>query len=166
MTLLLADQDADIKAKQEQILKLEQDIKVRLAEIEAINNVRDYFNTPEFRQRVSDKKKRRKLDIEDEDEEEQEAQPAPKKNPIAEIVTNDKRDEQLKKEENELLTKLREVNKSNSEYKKDIEEIKEFLKTNPTSKEVKEKFKISQTTLFKLTKKLNYHFLPWYKRIH
>ena len=125
MTLLVADQDADIKAKQEYILKLEQDIKVRLAEIEAINNVRDYFNTPEFRQRVSDKKKRRKLDIEDEDEEEQEEQPAPKKNPIAEIVTNDKRDEQLKKEENELLTKLREVNKSNSEYKKDIEEIKE-----------------------------------------
>ena len=125
MTLLVADQDADIKAKQEYILKLEQDIKVRLAEIEAINNVRDYFNTPEFRQRVSDKKKRRKLDIEDEDEEGQEEQTAPKKNPIAEIVTNDKRDEQLKKEENELLTKLREVNKSNSEYKKDIEEIKE-----------------------------------------
>ena len=50
--------------------------------------------------------------------------------------------------------------------REDIEEIKEFLKTNPTSKEVKEKFKISQTTLFKLTRKLNYHFLPWYKRVH
>lgn len=48
----------------------------------------------------------------------------------------------------------------------DIEQIKEFLKTNPTSKEVREKFKISPVTLFKLTKELNYHFLPWYKRNH
>lgn len=126
MTLLVADQDADIKAKQEYILKLEQDIKVRLAEIEAINNVRDYFNTPEFRQRVADKKKRRKLDMDDEDEEEViEEKPDAKKNAIADIVTNDKRDEQLKAEENELLAKLREVNKANSEYNKDIEEIKE-----------------------------------------
>ena len=127
MTLLVADQDADIKAKQEYILKLEQDIKVRLAEIEAINNVRDYFNTPEFRQRVADKKKRRKFDS-DEDEEEVEEKVEKvenKKNAIAEIVSNDKRDEQLKAEENELLTKLREVNKANSEYSKDIEEIKQ-----------------------------------------
>ena len=126
MTLLVADQDADIKAKQEYILKLEQDIKVRLAEIEAINNVRDYFNTPEFRQRVADKKKRRKYeDFDDEDEEEEKTEvKAQKKNPIADIVSSDNRDEQLKNEENELLSKLREVNKQNSEYNKDIEEIK------------------------------------------
>ena len=125
MTLLVADQDADIKAKQEYILKLEQDIKVRLAEIEAINNVRDYFNTPEFRQRVADKKKRRKLDAyDDEDEEVVEEKVETKKNPIAEMVTTDNRDEQMKQEENELLTKLREVNKANSEYNKDIEQIK------------------------------------------
>ena len=124
MTLLVADQDADIKAKQEYILKLEQDIKVRLAEIEAINNVRDYFNTPEFRQRVSEKKKRRKLDDIDEDEEEIQVE-TKKKNPIAEIVASDKRDEQLKAEENELLEKLREVNRANSDYNKDIEAIKE-----------------------------------------
>lgn len=128
MTLLVADQDADIKAKQEYILKLEQDIKVRLAEIEAINNVRDYFNTPEFRQRVTDKKKRRKLgDFDEEDDEEivQKVEESAKKNAIADIMTNDNRDEQMKQEENELLTKLREVNKTNSEYNKDIEEIKE-----------------------------------------
>ena len=124
MTLLVADQDADIKAKQEYILKLEQDIKVRLAEIEAINNVRDYFNTPEFRQRVADKKKRRKLDAYDDEDEEVEEKVETKKNPIAEMVTTDNRDEQMKQEENELLTKLREVNKANSEYNKDIEEIK------------------------------------------
>lgn len=124
MTLLVADQDADIKAKQEYILKLEQDIKVRLAEIEAINNVRDYFNTPEFRQRVADKKKRRKFeDYDDEEEEVAEAKPETKKNPIVDMITADNRDEQMKKEENELLSKLREVNKANSEYSKDIEEI-------------------------------------------
>ena len=124
MTLLVADQDADIKAKQEYILKLEQDIKVRLAEIEAINNVRDYFNTPEFRQRVADKKKRRKFeDYDDEDEEVVEAKPETKKNPIVDMITADNRDEQMKKEENELLSKLREVNKASSEYSKDIEEI-------------------------------------------
>ncbi len=122
MTLLVADQDADIKAKQEYILKLEQDIKVRLAEIEAINNVRDYFNTPEFRQRVADKKKRRKFDDDDEDVVE-EKEPI-KKNAIADMVTADNRDEQMKQEENELLNKLREVNKANSEYSEEIEEIK------------------------------------------
>jgi len=125
MTLLVADQDADIKAKQEYILKLEQDIKVRLAEIEAINNVRDYFNTPEFRQRVSDKKKRRKLGEEDEEYIDEPAEPTVKKNAIADIVTADKRDEQLKNEEGELLAKLREANRANSEYNDEIEAIKE-----------------------------------------
>ena len=120
MTLLVADQDADIKAKQEYISKLEQDIKVRIAEIEAINNVRDYFNTPEFRQRVSDNKKKRKLE---EFEEEQEEKIEEKKNPIASILTTDNRDEKMKEEENELLEKLREVNKANSEYKDEIEAI-------------------------------------------
>ena len=120
MTLLVADQDADIKAKQEYISKLEQDIKVRIAEIEAINNVRDYFNTPEFRQRVSDKKKKRKLE---EFEEEQEEKIEEKKNPIASILTTDNRDDKMKEEENQLLEKLREVNKANSEYKDEIEAI-------------------------------------------
>jgi len=132
MTLLVADQDADIKAKQEYILKLEQDIKVRLAEIEAINNVRDYFNTPEFRQRVSDKKKRRKLGDFEEEEYIEEVDNN-KKNAIAEIVTADKRDEQLKSEENELLEKLREANKANSDYNKEIEEIKEREKKDAES---------------------------------
>ncbi|MBQ7351990.1 MAG: hypothetical protein IJW59_03940 [Clostridia bacterium] len=122
MTLLVADQDADIKAKQEYISKLEQDIKVRIAEIEAINNVRDYFNTPEFRQRVSDKKKKRKLE---EYEEEQEEKIEEQKNTIAAIVSTDKRDDKMKQEENELLAKLKEVNKANSEYAKEIEEINE-----------------------------------------
>ena len=122
MTLLVADQDADIKAKQEYIAKLEQDIKVRIAEIEAINNVRDYFNTPEFRQRVSDKKKKRKLE---EFEEEQEEKIAEQRNSIASIVSTDKRDEKMKQDENELLAKLKEVNLANSEYASEIEQIKE-----------------------------------------
>jgi len=122
MTLLVADQDADIKAKQEYISKLEQDIKVRIAEIEAINNVRDYFNTPEFRQRVSDKKKKRKLE---EFEEEQEEKIEEQKNTIASIISTDNRDDKMKQEENELLARLKEVNKANSEYSKEIEEINE-----------------------------------------
>lgn len=120
MTLLVADQDADIKAKQEYIAKLEQDIKVRIAEIEAINNVRDYFNTPEFRQRVSDKKKKRKLE---EYAEEQEEKIEEIKNPIATLVSSDNRDDKMKQEENELLAKLKEVNKANSEYAEEIEAI-------------------------------------------
>jgi hypothetical protein len=122
MTLLVADQDADIKAKQEYIAKLEQDIKVRIAEIEAINNVRDYFNTPEFRQRVSDKKKKRKLE---EFEEEQESKIEEQKNTISSIVSTDNRDDKMKQEENELLAKLKEVNLSNSAYAKEIEQINE-----------------------------------------
>lgn len=120
MTLLVADQDADIKAKQEYIAKLEQDIKVRIAEIEAINNVRDYFNTPEFRQRVSEKKRNRKMQ---EYAEEQEEKIEEIKNPIASIVSSDNRDDKMKQEENELLAKLKEVNKANSEYSEEIEAI-------------------------------------------
>ena len=41
---------------------------------------------------------------------------------------------------------------------------KEFLKTNPMSKEVREKFNISSATLFKFTKSIGYHFIPSYKR--
>jgi len=122
MTLLVADQDADIKAKQEYIAKLEQDIKVRIAEIEAINNVRDYFNTPEFRQRVSDKKKKRKLEeFEDEQEEKIEEQ----RNTIASIVSTDNRNDKMKQEESELLAKLKDVNLSNSQYSKELEAINE-----------------------------------------
>ncbi|MGN0961375.1 MAG: hypothetical protein ACI4PF_04160 [Christensenellales bacterium] len=119
MTLIVADQDADIRAKQEYISKLEQDIKVRIAEIEAINNVRDYFNTPDFRQRISDKKKRRKPDDFDDEDEEVES-----KNQIASIVS-DNRESELKQEENELLNKLKEVNKANSEYAEEVEAIKQ-----------------------------------------
>ncbi len=117
MTLLVADQDADIKAKQEYISKLEQDIKTRIAEIEAINNVRDYFNTPEFRQRISDKKKKRK-DFDEFDD-------APQDNSIAGIVSSENREDEIKKEETELVSKLKEVNLANSEYAPEIERIKE-----------------------------------------
>ncbi len=117
MTILVADQDADIKAKQEYILKLEQDIKTRLAEIEAINNVRDYFNTPEFRQRVSDKKKRRRP----EDEEDYE----PSDNSLARIVTTEQPEVQIQEDGNKLLDKLKEANLANSPYAEELVEIKE-----------------------------------------
>ena len=48
--------------------------------------------------------------------------------------------------------------------RKDLNEIKEFLKINPTSKEVMEKFKISSVALFKFTKSIGYHFLHSSKR--
>ena len=131
MTLLVADQDADIKAKQEYIAKLEQDIRVRLAEIEAINNVRDYFNTPDFKQRVADKKKKRKLGIDDEDDD-VEVEVAPtieeRKNAIAKIVTSNEKEDKLKAEENELLAKLKEVKMADSPYKQDVEEISKRAK--------------------------------------
>lgn len=117
MTILVADQDAEIKAKQEYISKLEQDIKTRLAEIEAINNVRDYFNTPEFRQRVSDKKKRRRP----EDEEEYE----PSDNSLAKISVTTDSASRIEQEGNELLDKLKEVNMQNSPYSEELAEIKE-----------------------------------------
>jgi hypothetical protein len=132
MTLLVADQDADIKSKQEYILKLEQDIKVRIAEIEAINNVRDYFNTPEFRQRVSEKKKKRKFD---EYDEQQEEKLQDNRNAISTILNNDSRDEKMKQEESELLAKLKEVNLANSEYSKEIENINQRVKDAAVNEE-------------------------------
>lgn len=127
MTLLVADQDADIKSKQEYISKLEQDIKVRIAEIEAINNVRDYFNTPEFKQRVSDKKKKKSSDRSDDDMIEETLEEKTN-NSIVDIMTTENREEKLKLEENELLEKLKEVNKANSEYSEEVEKINSRLK--------------------------------------
>lgn len=119
MTILVADQDADIKSKQEYILKLEQDIRTKLAEIEAINNVRDYFNTPEFRQRVSDKKKRRK------DDDFEPVGYAPSSNDLAQVMSTNSRENQIREEGNELLDKLKEVNMQSSPYKDEVEQIKE-----------------------------------------
>lgn len=47
----------------------------------------------------------------------------------------------------------------------DLEEIKLYLKTNPTVKEVENKFKIGRSTLFKLTKQWGYKFLNYQERI-
>ena len=63
----------------------------------------------------------------------------------------------------------REINYT-SKYKKlserdDLEEIKEFLKTNPTADEVMEKFKIGNVSLFRLTKQWGYHFLNYQQRL-
>lgn len=46
----------------------------------------------------------------------------------------------------------------------DLDEIKEFLKTNPTAKEVEEKFNIGHASLFKLTKVWGYKFLTYRER--
>ena len=64
---------------------------------------------------------------------------------------------------------LRRETNYTSKYKQlkqrnDLEEIKEFLKTNPTSKDVKKKFNIGQATLFKLTKQWGYKFLTYRER--
>ena len=117
MTILVADQDADIKAKQEYILKLEQDIRTKLAEIEAINNVRDYFNTPEFRQRVSEKKKRRK--------DEPVVEYEPSNNDLAKITTSPNLEAKIQEEGNELLDKLKEVNLQTSPYREELDQIQE-----------------------------------------
>lgn len=117
MTILVADQDADIKAKQEYILKLEQDIRTKLAEIEAINNVRDYFNTPEFRQRVSEKKKRRK--------DEPVVEYEPSNNDLAKITTSPNLEAKIQEEGNELLDKLKEINLQTSPYREELDQIQE-----------------------------------------
>lgn len=117
MTILVADQDADIKSKQEYILKLEQDIRTKLAEIEAINNVRDYFNTPEFRQRVSEKKKRRK--------DEPVVEYEPSNNDLAKITTSPNLEAKIQEEGNELLDKLKEVNLQSSPYREELDQIQE-----------------------------------------
>ncbi len=117
MTILVADQDADIKSKQEYILKLEQDIRTKLAEIEAINNVRDYFNTPEFRQRVSEKKKRRK--------DEPAIEYEPSDNDLAKITTSPNLETKIQEEGNELLDKLKEVNLQSSPYREELDQIQE-----------------------------------------
>jgi len=132
MVLVAADQDAEIRSKQEYILKLEQDIRVRMAEIEAINNVRDYFNTSEFRQRVSDKKKKRKSGEYDFDEPEI---ISGANNNVAQIMTSDNRQDDINREQNDILNQLRDINKANSEYSDQVDEINE-RKEREANKEV------------------------------
>lgn len=55
----ITNQDAEISQKAEDIKRLQKELDAKYAEIEAINNVREYFGSPEFRQRVSNKRKGR-----------------------------------------------------------------------------------------------------------
>ena len=53
----IANQQNEINTKNVQISELDKDLKLRLAQIEAIGNVKDYFASKEFRDRVRDSKK-------------------------------------------------------------------------------------------------------------
>jgi len=58
----LATQASEIETRNVQIAELEKDLRLRLAQIEAIGNVKDYFASREFRDRVRDSKKVQPMD--------------------------------------------------------------------------------------------------------
>ena len=53
----IAIQQAEIKSKNTTLTNLEKELNLKLAEVEAIKNVKEYLNSSEFRSRVVDKKK-------------------------------------------------------------------------------------------------------------
>lgn len=56
----LAVEQSEVASKQSEIENLEHDLKLRLAQIEAIGNVKEYFSSKEFRDRVIEGKKYKK----------------------------------------------------------------------------------------------------------
>lgn len=102
MVIIASDQDNEIRSKQDYILKLEGDIRVKVAEIEAINNVRNFFTSTEFKPMNNTQV-----------------------NSIAQVVSEERGQEEMSKEQDELISKLKEVNQANSEYNEQIQEINE-----------------------------------------
>lgn len=58
----LATQANEIETRNVQIAELEKDLRLRLAQIEAIGNIKDYFASREFRERVANAKKVQPMD--------------------------------------------------------------------------------------------------------
>lgn len=53
----VANREAELKVKIDQIDDMDRDLKLKLAQIEAIGNVKDYFSSKEFRERVQEGRK-------------------------------------------------------------------------------------------------------------
>ena len=108
MNAQLEHQDEEMKIKAEKILNLEQDIRVRIAEVEAINNVREYLTSTEFRQKVKDGKRNKKSG-EPVDDITAAAIAENIDNGISQIVNSDTSAEALQQRESELLDKVGEI---------------------------------------------------------
>ena len=108
MNAQLEHQDEEMKIKAEKIMNLEQDIRVRIAEVEAINNVREYLTSTEFRQKVKDGKRNKKSG-EPVDDITAAAIAENIDNGISQIVNSDTSAEALQQRESELLDKVGEV---------------------------------------------------------
>ena len=89
------------------IKDMEQELLTRKSEIEGIKNLKEYLNSPEFRQRVVDKKKRRVGDeasIENIDVDELKTRALQAEE---ELKVANERQKQLEQQENQLIVKLR-----------------------------------------------------------
>ena len=86
---------------------LQQDLLVKQSEIEGIKNLREYLTSPEFRQRVVDKKKRRLEAGKPFDDLEAEELKNRALQAEEELRVANERQKQLEQQENELIIKLR-----------------------------------------------------------
>lgn len=111
----LADTDAKLREKEELIVDLDernkrasQELEAKRAEIEGIKNLKEYFNSAEFRQRVSDKKKRRPDDS-SEMFDDMEIESLKSRAQVAEeqLRQSEEQRKQLQIQESSLVTKLR-----------------------------------------------------------
>lgn len=105
----ITTQTTEIDIKKEQIDGLERDLRLKLAQIEAIGNVKEYFGSKEFHERVIDAKRNYRKNIEDQIPDTfQSTENLKLKLATAEEqlkIANEKQEE-LKVREQELLAKL------------------------------------------------------------
>ena len=112
----IAIQQAEIKTKNATLENLEKELNLKLAEVEAIKNVRDYLSSNEFRTRVVDGKKRGKNDIRGFGQQEEDEFTVELKNKLSmaeeQLRIANQQQQFLKEREAELMNKLKELDKS------------------------------------------------------
>lgn len=107
----IAIQQAEIKSKNNTLTNLEKELNLKLAEVEAIKNVKDYLNSNEFRARVADKKKHKGDRSFGQQEEDEFTLELKNKLSLAEeqLRIANQQQQFLKERETELMNKLKEL---------------------------------------------------------
>lgn len=153
----IAVQQAEINVKNDSLIALEKELNIRLSEVEAVRNVKEYLNSEEFRDRVLNKKRRKENDrtIGNINYEEEEVESLKKRLEVAENLIAEYKNIQSKntiekEQPKNISTTIESVLPEKSEVKNIIRKVDKPIK--PVSID---KLKSAQKELEELQKSIN-----------